>query len=118
MICVSGIIFLDWIHLDDFIASFVMFAIAAPFLLVNILHRDQWWALIPGGIMAVIGVALFLDGVMSGGVFWSTALILLGIYFIYRAFRAPAATPAPPVAQSEFDDLEFPDPAAQPDEPR
>ncbi|MFN8598385.1 MAG: hypothetical protein U0559_19645 [Anaerolineae bacterium] len=30
-----------------------LFSIAAPFLLIFLMDRRQWWALIPGGVMTV-----------------------------------------------------------------
>ena len=115
MACVSTIILLAWIGLEWFIAPFVMFAIAAPFLLVYLLHREQWWALIPGGIMAIIGVFLLFAQTLRVAFLWPVVLILLGLGFIYRAFRPrPAAPPSPSI----FAEPGEPDPAAQPDEPR
>src|SRR5690606_41960036 len=42
----------------DIVGAYVMFAIALPFLYVYLRNRENWWALIPGGIMLTIGVGL------------------------------------------------------------
>ena len=97
------IILLDEIGLSWFVAPFVMFAIAAPFLLVYLRDSEQWWALIPGGIMGMIGILLMVDQVASAGVFWAILLILLGLFFVYRAMRggpAPSGGGRPEVEES------------------
>jgi hypothetical protein len=63
--------------------------------LLSIIFTDdpQWWPLIPGGIMAVIGGAVALGGVwldllsliMSGvGAVWPLGLIALGVFLLWR----------------------------------
>ena len=52
----------------------------------------MWWALIPGGIMAVIGGAMLLGGAWLkllelSNLLWPAALILTGIYIIFRRSR-------------------------------
>ena len=42
------------------IPAYVMFCIAIPFLVVYFQNRDHWWALIPSGIMMVIGISFLL----------------------------------------------------------
>jgi hypothetical protein len=49
----------------------------------------HWWALIPGGILATIGGALYAGGIAQDvleiiGRFWPVALILVGIYILFR----------------------------------
>lgn len=119
MLCVSIIVLLDWLHMDWFIAPFVMFAIAAPFLLVYVLNREQWWALIPGGIMAVIGFGILLAEISSNIRFWPIFLILFGVWLIYRAYRPQRESTAEPlVVSSRFDPPEQPEPTVEPEEPR
>ncbi len=72
---------------DELIASYVMFAIAAPFLLVYAINRRNWWALIPGGIMASIGIAFLLGAGGAARFVLPAALILGGAYLLL--VRAP-----------------------------
>jgi len=59
-------------------------------LLSAIFTREtHWWALIPGGILATIGGALYAGGIAQDvleiiGRFWPVALILVGVYVIFR----------------------------------
>jgi hypothetical protein len=113
MACVATIVLLGVIGLEWFIAPFVMFAIAAPFFLVYLLNPDQWWALIPAGIMTVIGILLIAGQVISTGVFWAVLLILLGLFFVYRAMRG-----GPSSAQVRPEESSPPEPPQPPQEPR
>jgi hypothetical protein len=79
--------------LDDLlIPSYVMFAIAIPFFAVYGRNTKQWWALIPGGIMAIIGLAFLVAGAEADYVV-PAALILLGLWMLVRQLtrKKPAA---------------------------
>jgi hypothetical protein len=58
--------------------------------LLSAIFTDEthWWALIPGGIIAFIGVAVLfggflLDTLAFAGKFWPLVLIALGIYIVW-----------------------------------
>jgi hypothetical protein len=62
-------------------------------LLTGIFTRTQWWALIPGGIMAVIGGSIL---VTNGGVRWEDlnivyAVLLLGIGLFLVTYKGRAS---------------------------
>ena len=69
-------------------------AIAAGFLLVwllgsLVLREPSWWALIPAGIMGVIGVALMIGGQALEALelinyVWPVALIVGGVYILFK----------------------------------
>ncbi len=44
---------------DLLVPGYVMFAIAIPFFVVYGHNTKQWWALIPAGILTVIGIVFF-----------------------------------------------------------
>jgi hypothetical protein len=51
--------------------------------------EKHWWALIPGGILAAIGGALYMGGAALDilqlvGKFWPVALILVGVWVLLR----------------------------------
>lgn len=54
------------------------------FLLVYISHRDNWWAIIPGGVLLTLaGVIIISDnGVLSGGVFFLGLALTFGLVWI------------------------------------
>ncbi|GAB4580529.1 MAG: hypothetical protein Fur0022_32710 [Anaerolineales bacterium] len=64
------------------------------FILITLLslvfaEEKHWWALIPGGILASIGGALYMGGVALDilqmvGQLWPVALILVGVWVIFR----------------------------------
>lgn len=74
-----------------------MLAFAAGWALIVLLTavftpRTHWWPLIPGGIMAFIGVAVLFGGLFMRalelvGTLWPIALIVLGLFVLYQARR-------------------------------
>ena len=71
---------------DLLIPSYVMFAIAIPFFVVYINNSRNWWALIPAGIMAAIGLS-FLIAESAVQYVTPVILILVGAWILWRQFR-------------------------------
>jgi hypothetical protein len=67
------------------IPAYVMFAIAIPFLVVFALNPKEWWPLIPGGIMAVIGLA-FLVAEAAVEYIAPIVLVIAGLWILARQF--------------------------------
>jgi hypothetical protein len=65
------------------IPAYVMFAIAIPFLVVFGRDTQQWWALIPGGIMAIIGLAFLVAQAQTEYVLPAIP-ILIGVWILLR----------------------------------
>jgi hypothetical protein len=78
---------------DLLIPAYVMFAIAIPFFVVYVRNRQQWWPLIPGGIMAVIGLS-FLLAEAAAQYIGAVALVAVGIWIVVRQFvrKEPSGT--------------------------
>ncbi len=79
--------------LNDFlIPAYIMFAIAIPFFVVYGRNSQHWWALIPGGIMTIIGLSFLIASAMVGYVV-PVVLILAGIWILVRQ-RVHGETPS------------------------
>jgi hypothetical protein len=75
---------------------FLLF-LAAGFLLVPILtavfsHETHWWALIPAGIIGLVGLAVLFGGAYMDvlewvGKIWPVALITVGVLVLWKARR-------------------------------
>ena len=65
------------------VASYVLFVIAIPFFVVYAHDSKQWWALIPGGITAAVGLS-FLIAVDLAQYIAPTVLIIAGVWVLVR----------------------------------
>jgi len=70
---------------DLAIPAYVMFSIALPFFFVYLINRKNWWALIPGGITAVIGLGFFAGTDLAKYVI-PAVLLIAGIWVLSRSF--------------------------------
>lgn len=74
--------------IDDgalFMLSFAAGWVLIPVLSVIFTEDKHWWALIPAGIMALIGTSILIGGIAEtalnlAGKFWPLILIILGLY--------------------------------------
>jgi predicted membrane protein len=70
-----------------FIATFILSAIALPFLVIYVRDRKQWWALIPAYVLlsvalmvGLIGIRLRKNAAIGTYVLWAIALPFLTVY--------------------------------------
>lgn len=91
--------------LSDFLVpAYVMFVIAIPFFVVYIRNPKQWWPLIPGGIMAAIGLSFLM--VEAFQYVFPALVILVGFWILIRSFTRKEAVgdePSLPVVVDEGD---------------
>jgi hypothetical protein len=97
---------------DDLISVYVVLAIAIPFFVLYAWDRKRWWALIPGGALAVLGLSFgtwlswpsVRSSLMAGGaVKYAAALALLvvGAWILVRAFVGRDPSGAAPLPGSD-----------------
>ena len=84
LVALGVIIAVEWLASDlqaDWGGIIFTLAIALSFLIVYLNDREQWWSIIPGGVMLTIAVTVFLTELLhvedAGGVF----IIGLGLTF-------------------------------------
>ena len=63
-----------------------LFSIGLPFLLIYLVDRRMWWALIPGGVLTVIALITFVSGgELSGQTI--AAIMLFGLAAVFALVR-------------------------------
>jgi hypothetical protein len=71
---------------DLLIPAFINLAIAIPFFVVYFRNKENWWALIPGGIMGLVGLGFLLSEPV-GRFLAPAALIAAGVWVLLRQSR-------------------------------
>lgn len=84
-----------------------LLAFAAGWLLIPLMsaiftHDKHWWALIPAGIIGLVGLAVLYGGVFMNalewvGKLWPVALIVAGALLLWKVRRSPDKEPQDPV---------------------
>jgi len=70
---------------DLLVPGYVMFAIAIPFFVVYGCNTKQWWALIPAGILTLIGIAFFVAEAAVQYI-GAVLLVIAGLWILVRVF--------------------------------
>ncbi len=73
------------ILVDTLVAVYVLFAVSIPFFVVYACDSSKWWALIPAGITAVIGLS-FLIAEKATVYLVPVGLIITGMWVLVRQF--------------------------------
>ncbi len=71
---------------DTQAGALFLFSIGLPFLLIYLVDRRQWWALIPGGVLSVIALITFMTSRELPGT-TITAIILFGLAIVFGLVR-------------------------------
>jgi hypothetical protein len=89
---------------DLFIPAYVLLSVALPFFVVYVRDTKQWWALIPGGIIGLVGVSFLLaEGAFQYII--PALVILVGAWILIRQLIRPeipaVETPTPVSIESD-----------------
>jgi hypothetical protein len=77
---------------DELVPAYVFSVIALPFCVVYLRNRENWWALIPAGIMIIMALA-FLMAADTAGFVIPVALMIIGVVVLGRSFLGTKANP-------------------------
>ena len=77
---------------DNLTAAFILIAVAIPFFVVFLRNTKNWWALIPGGILAIVGLS-FLIAEAAVEYIFAAVLIVAGILIVVRQFTKAEEAP-------------------------
>ncbi len=78
---------------DEAVGGVIVGGIGLGFLAIYVIDREQWWALIPGGIMGIVAIGLLVA--TAAACIFPVALILLGLLLLRGALRGPRREPRP-----------------------
>jgi hypothetical protein len=70
---------------DLLVPGYVMFAIAIPFFVVYGRNTKLWWALIPAGILTIIGIVFFISEAAVQYI-GAVLLVITGLWILVRVF--------------------------------
>jgi len=69
---------------EEWTATFILLGISLTFLGVFVWNRRQWWALIPAGVLALVGVGVApVAGALT--ILWAVGLMAVGGFLLVRA---------------------------------
>jgi hypothetical protein len=89
LLILGGILYLlqnlNILHVGDLFWAIVLLLIGAFFLVTFINDRVNWWALIPGIILVVLGLLVVLNLILPFTNFWTGPLFLAGIGLAFWA---------------------------------
>jgi hypothetical protein len=86
----AAIIFLGESGFDgEWIGALFMASIAAPFWLIFLIDRGNWWALIPGWVLAVLTAVILLSKSAAGEILGTLVMFGIALPFLIVYIRNP-----------------------------
>jgi hypothetical protein len=89
---------------DLIVPAYVLIAIAIPFFVVFIRNRKLWWSLIPGGILALIGLSFLIAGAAIESL-GALVLVVIGVVVLALGIFRKRPEPEVPEATSLESDI-------------
>lgn len=74
---------------EELFVALILFSIAFPFLVVYLYNRENWWAIIPAGVLGLIGFVFLFTGALGGELFGAVILFAIALPFYFVFFRGP-----------------------------
>ncbi len=83
LVAIGAMILLAWrgVNLGDWQAPIILLGVAVGFWAVLISRGDTWWALIPAGVLTLMGVLIGLQARLSEGTWLAVFFLGLGAVF-------------------------------------
>jgi hypothetical protein len=83
LVAIGALTLLAWrgVNLGDWQAPMILFGVALGFWAVLLSHDDHWWALIPAGVLTLMGVLMGLQARLSEGTWLAFFFLGLGAVF-------------------------------------
>jgi hypothetical protein len=81
---IGAVILLGWrqVSLGDWTSALVLFGVALGFWAVLLAHTDNWWAVIPAGVLTVVGLLIGLGVDLSQATGVAALSVGLGLVFL------------------------------------
>jgi hypothetical protein len=81
---IGAVILLSWrnVNLGDWRSALVLFGVALGFWAVLLAHADNWWAVIPAGVLTVVGLLVGLGADLSQSIWLAALFVGLGLVFL------------------------------------
>jgi hypothetical protein len=81
---IGAVILLSWrnVNLGDWRSALVLFGVALGFWAVLLAHADNWWAVIPAGVLTVVGLLVGLGADLNQPIWLAALLVGLGLVFL------------------------------------
>ncbi|MGC9523214.1 MAG: hypothetical protein ACP5HG_15190 [Anaerolineae bacterium] len=90
LLSLAGAIALEPIIAEETFVGLFMLGIGLTFALVYLLSKQREsmsWALIPAGILSMIGIIFFSAATETAALIWPAVLIVIGAYLLLRSLR-------------------------------
>ncbi len=81
---IGAVILFGWrnVNLGDWRGALVLFGVALGFWAVLLSHADNWWAVIPAGVLTVVGMLVGLGADFQQAAWLAALFVGLGLVFL------------------------------------